>query len=394
MTALARLFSEAFRIFFFLAGLCAMAAMALWGWWLWQNLLGAGFDLPNDLAPSQWHAHELVFGFGMAATAGFFLTAAPNWTGRPVAGPGFFAAMAGLWLAGRGAVLGWGMVPPVWAAAVVIAFLALLTERMARQLIRRPASQEGLFLALLALMTLAEARVLLDWLGLPFGDAAAGLRGGIAALIALIVALGGRITPSFTRNALVRAGAAPERLPQSRPWLDRLATAAACLAAVLAVLALPERWAGAAQLALGATQLARMARWRSLSVWRNPLLAALHLAMLGTGVGALMQGAAAFGLGAEIGALHVSAVAGVGGMILAVMSRATLAQTGRALVAPRPVALAYVLLPAAAAARWAAAALPEIYAAAVLVAAGLWTLAFGLFLASYAPAFFGPRETP
>ena len=137
-----------------------------------------------------------------------------------------------------------------------------------------------------------------------------------------------------------------------------------------------------------------MTGWRSGSVLRQPLLAALHLAMLATGIAALLQGAAAFGWGPDIGALHVIAVAGVGGMILAVMSRATLAQTGRPLVAPRPVALAYALLPVAAVARWGAAQLPELYDLGMLLAAGLWGLAFALFALSYAPAFFGPRKSP
>lgn len=394
MTALLRLLSDSFRVFFLLASLWAAAAMALWLWWLWQNQIGPGGDLPNALAPSHWHAHELIFGFGMAATAGFFLTAAPNWTGKPVAGPRFIALMAGLWLAGRGAVLLWGSVPPVLAAGVVLAFPALLTERMARQLIRRPASSEGLYLALLGLITLAEARVLLDWLDLPPGDAAAGLRGGLAALVALVAVLGGRITPQFTRNALARAGAPPAALPRSFPWLDRSIAGCACLAALAAVFPLSGALAGAAALALGAGQLARMGFWRSRKVLGNPLLAALHLAMLGTGIGALLQGFAAFGRGEEIGALHVSAIAGVGGMILAVMSRATLAQTGRALVAPRPVVLAYLLLPLAALARFAAATWPETYVAATLSAAALWVLAFALFALSSAPAFLGPRQTP
>ncbi|PYF08727.1 uncharacterized protein involved in response to NO [Rhodobacter viridis] len=394
MTALARLFSESFRAFFLLAALWATGAMALWLWWLWQNQFGAGVDLPTALAPSQWHAHELIFGFGMAATAGFFLTAAPNWTGKPVAGRFFIAAMAGLWAVGRGAVLLWGWVPPLLAAGLVLAFLALLTERMARQLIRRPASQEGLYLALLALMTLSEARVLLEWLGLPGGEATAGLRGGLAALVALIVALGGKITPQFTRNALTRAGAGTEALPRTFAVLDRGATAAACLAAISASLALSDTLTGAAQLALGAVQLLRMGFWRSRTVVRNPLLAALHLAMLGTGIGALLQGAAAFGWGEEIGALHVGAIAGVGGMILAVMSRAPLAQTGRPLVAPRPVALAYALLPLAALARWSAATFAEAYGPGAVAAATLWCLAFALFALSYAPAFWGPRKTP
>jgi uncharacterized protein involved in response to NO len=45
----------------------------------------------------------MLFGFVMAAVAGFLLTAIPNWTGRPSVRGVRLAILAGVWLAGRNA---------------------------------------------------------------------------------------------------------------------------------------------------------------------------------------------------------------------------------------------------------------------------------------------------
>jgi len=79
-------------------------------------------------------------------------------------------------------------------------------------------------------------------------------------------------------------------------------------------------------------------------------------------------------------------------MTLAVMSRATLGHTGRALVVPAPVALAYALLPLAALARFGGAPFPGLYYPAALTAAALWILAFTLFTTALWPVLWGPRQ--
>jgi uncharacterized protein involved in response to NO len=79
-------------------------------------------------------------------------------------------------------------------------------------------------------------------------------------------------------------------------------------------------------------------------------------------------------------------------MILGVMTRVSLGHTGRALVLPRGVASAYILLAAAAAARAIGPAQTVVeYRVTVAVAAGLWALAFGLFLWRYAGMLWQPR---
>ncbi|MGC9368883.1 MAG: NnrS family protein [Paracoccaceae bacterium] len=104
------------------------------------------------------------------------------------------------------------------------------------------------------------------------------------------------------------------------------------------------------------------------------------------------MGTAMLGVGQEVAALHVLAIGCVGGMTLAVMSRATLGHAGRPLVVPGPLALGYGLVVTAALTRWAGAVLPgSWYLPAMLVSGALWLIAFTLFLVTLAPALLGPR---
>ena len=49
---------------------------------LWLLMLAGRTVLPTAMTPSDWHFHEMVFGFVPFVVAGFLLTAVPNWTGR------------------------------------------------------------------------------------------------------------------------------------------------------------------------------------------------------------------------------------------------------------------------------------------------------------------------
>src|SRR3954468_22634505 len=90
------LFSVGFRPFFLLGS--AWAALALP---IWLCVYTAQVVLPSALAPTLWHVHEMVSGFGFAIVAGFLLTATPSGTGRlPLKGAPL-AGLASLWLAGR-----------------------------------------------------------------------------------------------------------------------------------------------------------------------------------------------------------------------------------------------------------------------------------------------------
>ena len=254
---------------------------------LWIAAIAGGLPVGGDYGAVGWHAHEMLFGFGSAVLAGFLMTAIPNWTGKmPLAG-GPLAALAGLWLAGRVAML--------WAGPVAVAidalFLPALVAVCAREIVTGGQWANLKVLGGVAILAVANigfhAEVLLT--GAP-GMAA---RAAVAGYVLLITIIGGRIIPSFTRNWLAAAGASRFPVPFNRH--DGAAIVAGLLALACWVAA-PEGWpTAAAALAGAAAVFWRLSRWRGAATWRNPLLVVLHIAFGFVGLGFLAIAAAASG---------------------------------------------------------------------------------------------------
>jgi uncharacterized protein involved in response to NO len=375
------LFSYGFRPFFLGAGVTAVAAMALW-----IAALAAGLPLGGGYGAAAWHAHEMLFGFGSAVLAGFLMTAIPNWTGKmPLSGRPL-ALLAGLWLAGRLAMLAAGAIGVPLAVAIDAAFLPVLAAVCARELMAGRKWKDLKILGGVVLVAAANvgfhAEVVLA--GAP-GTAA---RTGVAGFALLIIIMGGRIIPSFTRNWLAMRGAT--RLPVPFDGRDGIAIAVG-LAGLLVWVAVPEGPATAlAALCAAAAVLWRLARWRGAATRREPLLLVLHVAFGFVGLGLVAIAAAALGWLPAAGGLHLLMVGGMGGMMLAVMTRATRGHTGRPLVASRATVASYLCLFGAALARPAAdlAGEPRL----LDLAGGLWIAAFLLFLAEYGPMLVLPRQ--
>lgn len=391
MPVLARLFSEGFRIFFLLTLLSAVLFLSVWEGLLWNDFFGSGgWSLPILPGPIGWHAHEMIFGFAGAAMGGFFLTAVPNWTGAPAAQRSFIAIAAGLWLLGRIAAWTSALWPAGLVALASLLFVPFLGAKIATQLLKRPKPQNMMFLGILAAMWGGEVLVQADWMGLGWGDEGRGLRVGLLALCAMIAVIGGRVVPAFTRNAMIRTGRETD-LPESGGRLDLAGIGVTVALALLAVLPLPEMLPALLALVAGGLTLARLSRWKGLWSRPYPIIWTLHLSYALLGLGYLAWGAAGFGIGAEIPALHLLGIGAVGGMVLSVMSRASLGHTGRPLIAARPVALAYGIVPIAALIRWIAPQATDGEAFLTLFAGILWITAFGLALAAVAPILLAPR---
>ena len=120
----------AFRPMFLAAGSWAIVAIALW----LAMFLGY-FQLPTRFDALAWHIHEMLFGFVMAAVAGFLLTAIPNWIGRlPMRGRPL-AVLACLWLLGRVACLISADLPAWLAIIADLSFPVVLLAVAAREII-------------------------------------------------------------------------------------------------------------------------------------------------------------------------------------------------------------------------------------------------------------------
>jgi uncharacterized protein involved in response to NO len=323
----------------------------------------------------------MIYGYVGAVIAGFLLTAVPNWTGRlPVNGVAL-AGLAGLWLAGRAAILTSAVIGEDFAAVVDIAFLAVLAAVAAREII---AGQNWRNLrVLIMLLVLIAGNVVFHLEAIWRGSADYGVRIAIAAVVALIMLIGGRIVPSFTRNWLVRRN--PGRLPQPFGRFDML-TLVGSVAALIAWIAAPQHLlTGVLALAAGLLQTARLARWAGDRTFADRLVLVLHVAYAFVPIGFLLLGAAIL-WPADVptsAALHAWTAGAFGLMTLAVMTRASLGHTGRDLVASVPTQLIYLAVLTAALARIAAAFAPSVLL--FHIAAFAWIAAFAGFAALYGP---------
>jgi len=383
-TAWPLLFSQGFRPFFLIAGIWAPGGLLL------SLALLFGFvELPINGAATSWHAHEMLFGFVTAAVAGFILTAVPNWTGRlPLQGLPL-AILVALWCAGRLAMMFGDALGPAVTGVVDVAFLIALVAAVAREVIAGRNWRNLPIVAALSVLAAANILFHLEAAGAIETDGVP-LRLGLAVIAMLVALIGGRVVPSFTRNALARAG--EDVLPAPMGPLDAVHMGATA-AAMLIWAAMPEGvLTGVALLIAAGLGLVRLARWRGMRTLSEPLLWSLHLGYLWLAVAMALLGATALSEAILVTAgIHALTAGAFGTMILAVMSRATLGHTGRPLTAGKGLAGAYLLVGAAAALRIAAALTDQAADTLLVLAAASWCAAFFAFLAVCGPMLIRPR---
>jgi len=378
------LFSYGFRPFFLGAALWAILSVALW-----LGALGGLWELAPGYGALAWHAHEMLFGYGSAVVAGFLLTAVPNWTGRlPVAGWRLMLLFA-LWSFARAAFLVTGPIGPLPAVVIDSLFLPCLLLVMAREIVVSRNWRNLKPLALVGLLAAADIAFNAEVLIAGAPDIA--VRVGVAALIGLIMLIGGRIVPSFTHSWLLRTRSS--RLPAPFGRVDKVALIISG-AALLLWIAKP----GGVETALffltaKIAQAIRIFRWRGMDAAREPLVLVLHLGYGFIPLGFLLGAISILLPGSIAGtaALHAWTVGAIGLMTLGVMTRATRGHTGRDLTAPISTMAIYGAMILAALLRVAAGFLPGIQAILLEAAGAAWIAAFGLFLILYAPMLVEPR---
>lgn len=376
--------SGGFRPFFLLGSAWAIVVLALFG----EALVGS-FTLPAAIDPIAWHRHEMLFGYLGAVVGGFLLTAVPNWTGRrPITGVRLLALVL-LWAAARLAILYSGRTGIAAAALLDSGFLLVMAaiagiELYAARNRNVPVVLLTVTLAIAAALDLAEA-------GGTFEPRGMGYRLGIGVLLTMVMLIGGRLIPTFTRNWLVKRGLEPS-LPSPMQRFDIWALTTA-IAGLLAWVIAPEaRATGYALAGAGLLHLVRLARWQGWRTGTEPLVTMLHVAYLWVPVGLLLLGLANIStLVPASSGLHALTAGAFAGMTLAVMTRASLGHTGRELHADLPTIAIYLLITTAALVRVAAPMLPTDYMRSIHIAAIAWMGAFALFLLNYGAMLVRPR---
>ena len=332
--------------------------------------------------------HEMIFGIAIPVILGFLLTASMNWTRqKTVSGLPLVILVAGCWLISRLCSL----IPDSAQTIPFILDVVLLLAGafyLARALLLGRNTKNYFFIALI--LAFIPLHILMHYYGSGqnFVRAADQAKAMIMLVVMFMVIMGGRIIPAFTAN---KSG--KPRIPPL-PLVESLSVVSVLLLVITfssGVHHLSPAVASALGLLAGLSNLIRLVRWQFWAVLNDSLLWSLHVAYLMLSLGCLSIVAMAFvPVQIFVGLFHLLTIGGIGGLVLAMISRIALAQTARPLSVSRWTAMAYLLVLAAACLRALAPLLPDLYSELVVLSAGTWVLAFGIFIIEFLPILLKP----
>lgn len=389
-------FSNGFRPFFLFASLYAVLGMAAWMIWIGIHALNGEIrNLTIAMPPHYWHAHEMLYGYGVAVVAGFFLTAVPNWTKTGALQGSALGLLVVLWILGRIAMWFSGLLPNWLVALCDLAFIPALLITVIGALVHRGSKRNWIFFPILVLLFAGNGLVHGEQLGWFDDTLVKGHRLALDTIILLITILGGRVIPAFTTNTL--RNAKPHKtvttLPVSRGPIEMVSMASVIGLLAANIFDAPSTWIGGMALLAAAVHAVRLSGWQSLRTLDTPILWVLHLGYLW-----LIIGFALIGLSeltdymSPNTALHALTIGAVGTLTVGVMSRAGLGHTGRPIVARRIVVAAYICLSLAAVVRISVSTLPFDYYNYLLMGSGvLWMVGFCCLVWVYLPILTTPR---
>ncbi|MFP4462777.1 MAG: NnrS family protein [Guyparkeria sp.] len=327
--------SVGFRPWFLLMLGFATIAMALWaGVWIvggWgaatQGVFGSG------RLDWRWHAHEMVFGVGMALVAGFLTTAAQNWTGLRAWHPVGLLAVLGTWIAARLAFLLVGA-DPLWPYLLSMAAELGILFVVARLILLSRQWHNLLFVLALAGMVLADALFAVQ----RHDGGLAGIHGwlGLLPVVAMLLFVAQRVVPPFSANRLDIAPRRTGRYVAAILGGGPLVMLVAMLAAPLLPNTAPLVAAGIAGVVFFTGGYALMRWWHRL-VLTEPMLWLLFLGVAVVLVGLAWLAVVLAGLpaGGLDGPVHVLGLGMLAVMAMGMMTRVSAGHTGRPIHLPR-----------------------------------------------------------
>jgi uncharacterized protein involved in response to NO len=373
-------FQKGFRPFFLLGGAWAVLLVPWWAHTYKQATSGE-----PGLESISWHSHEMIFGYTMAIIAGFLLTAVENWTDRPTARGPFLAALVGLWTIGR--LVGLGGTAAAIGGLADLVFLPALTVALAIPLFLARSRRNYLLLAILPLLWICDLHLHLWSSGLLPQSY---LRTDLVAvdlIVVVLVIITGRIVPLFTRNALADEGI------RSNASLNTAAIISVIVVAMIEIIA-PGGWVMAVSAGIaGLLVLGRSVHWGFQKTLGQPILWVLHVGHSWIWLGLFLKAAAAAGAGVQPSiATHALTAGAIGTLTLGMMARVTRGHTGRSLDVSPMMTVSFLAITASALLRvfgpWLRADLTR---TAVVSSAGLWSLAFAIYLVGNARFLITPR---
>lgn len=372
-----QLFAYPFRIFFLSMTVLALAAIPLW-----VMQVNGVINLPLAMPGLFWHQHEMLFGFLSAAIAGFLLTAVCVWTQTERTHGFRLVLLWGVWLAGR-LLLATGADLPYWLVqGVNLAFLPLVMVDAGWRIWHARQKRQLMIMVVLGLLWLMQIGFVTR-LDMTFSY------GALIMAMALISIIGGRITPAFSSGWLRQRGF-DGNVVKTVPALDM----ATIFSLILLMASLVTGWetvTGALAMLSGTLMLVRLAGWKGWLVRREPLLWILHLSILWVPVALFLLAGTLFAGWPSNAWSHAAGTGAVACLILGVIARVALGHSGRPLVLPRGMVLAFVAIHLAALVRVLTAFEIIPWHPGIGSSTLLWLFAFGMFLYRYTGILASPR---
>ncbi|WP_022940300.1 NnrS family protein [Psychromonas hadalis] len=376
------LFRLGFRPFFLAGALFAIVSMVLWG-----MLLSGKITLASQLPSTQWHAHEMLFGFAGAIILGFLLTAVQNWTGYPGLKGKKLALLFTLWLLARFAMF---LLPPdiFWLTMILeLSWMPLAALVLAQAVFHAKQWRNLFFVPLLLVMTLLNAVSLIGFQRYDYIMSQHAIWSMLFLVFFIIAMMGGRVIPFFTSK-----GTGTEKV-QAIQALEYLALVPLLLLAIFTWFPSLSIVSGLLALLAGVANLIRVIRWKPVLTLPVPLLWSLHLSYLLLSTGLLFYALALFVPSFNATTMiHLTAISGFGGVILAMISRVSLGHTGRPLIASKWMSIAFAATALSGLVRMIFPFLmPDLILMAYWISILFWCCAFSLFVLFYAKMLLSAR---
>ena len=377
------LFELGFRPFFLGAGIFGMVTVALWA-----AIYLSGLSIPmQSISSFQWHAHEMIYGYGVAVIAGFLLTAVNNWTGMKTINSRLLALLFGLWLAVRFSFV--FAAEAMWVAALLDSLFGLiLIVAVTRPIIVKKQWKQLAVVTKLMLILMFNGAFYLGVFGLLDNGVFWGIYGGLYLVIGLVLTMGRRVIPFFIENGVDYRVSLFNSL-----WLDipgLIFFLGFFVSEVFLRHSLTSAWLA---LVLFVVNGIRLAGWYTPGIWKKSLLWSIYLSFWFITLGFLLFAASYWLALSPYLAIHAFAYGGIGLITIGMMSRVSLGHTGRKVSdPPKIIGYAFGLLLAGAVVR---VILPLFdmtnYTSWIGLSQLLWVMAFLLFVVTYAPILIKPR---
>lgn len=377
------LFNLGFRPFFLGAGIFAIISMTVW---IASYLAAAPLEI-ESISPMQWHAHEMLYGYGLAVIAGFLLTAVKNWTGIQTLHGKALIALFALWVVARLLMLvGTSFI--ALAALFDLLFGLMLLTAVAHPIIQAKQWRQLAIISKLLILIAGNCLFYLGALGIVENVVHLSLYGALYLIISLIMLVGRRVIPFFIERGVEET----VKLRQYR-WLD------ISILILFILFFINELFIGIAELTLFTAGLLfvsnglRLINWHTFGIWQAPLLWGLYLSLWLINTGFLLMAIQYWLPISTILTVHLFTIGGIALMSLSMMSRVALGHSGRDIRQPsKLITYALGMLVLSALSRI---VLPMIdmnhYVWWVTLSYLCWITGFALFVLVYAPILVRPR---